>query len=116
MILSLHSSDASPASTEEDTIKVGKYYITLIAERNINTWYVASCKGKNSDGTYEMDHLTRVQKGLNLKWKHHASVDKDNLRPESIVECAIDGEWDVSQERNLTYTLRNHVYISNLFT
>ena len=86
------------------------FYITLITERIINTWYVASC-----EWTYEMDHLTRVQKGSNLKWKHPSvRVDKDNLRPESIVECAIDGKWDVSQERNLTYTLRNHVYISNL--
>ena len=33
MVLSSHSSDASPASTEEDTIKVGKYYITLITEK-----------------------------------------------------------------------------------
>ena len=33
----------------------------------MNKWYIASCKGKNQDGTYEMDHLARVQRGFNLK-------------------------------------------------
>ena len=71
-------------------------------------------RGTNLDGTYEMDHLTRVQKGFNLIWKHPVRLDKANLWKESIVECPVDGEWDVSQERNMTFTLRNHVFISNL--
>ena len=105
MVLSSISTDPTTPANMEDTIEVGKYYITLIAQGNVNTWYIASCDGKNSDGTYEMDHLTRAQKGSNLKWRHPVRVDKDNLRAESIVECVVDGEWDVSQERNMTFTL-----------
>ena len=60
-----------------------------------------------------MDHLTRVQKGQNLKWKHPVRLDKIYLRTESIIECVVDSEWDVSHERNMTFILRNHVYISN---
>ncbi len=112
-ILSSNSTD-STSDISEDTIKVGKYYITLITEESLNTWYIASCEGKNSDGTYEMDHLTRVQKGSNLVWKHPVKADKIDLHNGSIVECPVDGEWDVSQERNMTFTLRNHVYITNL--
>ena len=47
-------------------------------------------------------------------WKYPARVDKVALKKESIVECPIDGEWDMSKERNMTFTLRNHAYIANL--
>ena len=60
-----------------------------------------------------MDHLTRVQKGQNLKWKHPVRLDKINLRAESIIECVVNSQWDVSHERTMTFILRNHVYISN---
>ena len=63
---------------------------------------------------YKMDYLTRVHEGPNLKWKYPVKPYKDNLKAQSIVECIIDGEWDVSKERNMTYTLRN--YIIYLFT
>ena len=80
----------------------------------MNTWCVASCEGRNSDGTYEMDHLKQVHRGSNLEWKHPVRLDKVNFQAESIVECAVDGEQDVSQERNMTFTLQNLIYISNL--
>ena len=108
------STDQTQAPDEEDKISVGNYYVTLITEGKLNTWYIASCEGQNLDGTCEKDHLTRVQKGSNLIWKHPLRLDKVNLRQESIVECPVDGKWDVSQERNMTFTLQNHVFISNL--
>ena len=86
-----NSTDSTPDYTE-DTVAMGKYYLTLITEGKVNTWYVASCEGKNSDGTYEMDHLTRVQRGSNLKWRHPVSANKVNLQAESIIECVVDGE------------------------
>ena len=80
----------------------------------MNTWYIASCKGKNLDRTYDMDHLTIVQRGSDLKWKQLVRINKINFQAESIVECGIDGEWDVSQDRNMTFTVQNHAYIWNL--
>ena len=85
-----------------------------MTEGKKNTWYIVSCEGKNVDGTYEMDHLARVERGSDLKWKQPARINKINLQAESIVECGFDDEWDVSQERNMTFTLQNHVCISNL--
>ena len=108
------STNLTQAPDEEDKISVGNYYVTLITEGKLNTWYIAKCEGQILDGTYEMAHLTQVQKGSKLIWKHPLRLDKVNLRKESIVECSVDGEWDVSQERNMTFTLRNHVFISNL--
>ena len=80
----------------------------------MNTWYIASCERKNPDATYEMDHVTRVQRGPDLKWKQPAWIDKIKLQAESIIECGFDDEWDILQEENMTFTLWNHAYISNL--
>ena len=114
VLLSCNSADPMQAHNEEDLIKVGRYYITLMTEGKMITWYIASCEGKNPDGTYEKDHVTRVQRGPDLQWKQPACIDKINLQAESIVECGFDGEWDVPQEGNMTFTLWNHAYISNL--
>ena len=63
-----------------------------------------------------MHQLMRVQKGSNLLWKQPTKVDNANMHPASIVECIIDGEWDVSKERNISFKLQNHSYISDLVT
>ena len=59
-----------------------------------------------------MHQLMRVQKGSNLLWKQPTKVDNANMHPASIVECIIDGEWDVSKERNISFKLQNHSYIT----
>lgn len=58
-----------------------------------------------------MDHLTIVQRGADLKQNQPSRINKINLQAESIVECHVDGEWDVSQEMNMTFTLRNSVHL-----
>ena len=71
---------------------VGHCYAWLISEGSSDTLYVATCKGKNDDGTYKMDHLMRVRDGNNLKWKHPPKRDLLNLHLDSILDCKIDGE------------------------
>ena len=93
----------------EIDIEVGKYYVTLISEGNCNTWYIASCETRNDNGTFQMDHLTRVKKGNDLTWKHPRKPDPLDLHPASILDCIVDGEWNVSNNRLMTFSLRNHV-------
>ena len=57
VLLSCNSVDPTQAQNEEDLIETGRYYITLMTEGKMNIWYIASCEGKNPDGTYKMDHL-----------------------------------------------------------
>ena len=95
-------------------IEVGHFYATLIKEGLLDTWYIATCEGRNGDGTYKMDHLMRVQDGSNLKWKRPTKPDLLNLHSESILDCEIDGEWNVSNERSITFSLRNHNHIELL--
>ena len=71
-------------------------------------------EGKNDDGTYKMDHLMRVQDGNKLKWKHPPKRDLLNLHTDSIHDCKIEGEWNVSNERSTTASLKNHNQIDFL--
>lgn len=42
-------------------------------------------------------NLTKRPTCSDLQWKHPTKADFVNWKPESIVECDIDGEWDVSK-------------------
>ena len=54
-----------------------------------NNWYIATAL--NEDGLYKMDHLQRLNKISNLKWKHPNTPDIEDMLYESIVVCKIDG-------------------------
>ena len=84
-----------------------------MTEGSVNTWYIASCESVNDDGTYTMNHLTRVKQDCNLTRKHPPRVDSLNLHPDSILDCKISGEWDVSNQRIVTFRLKNHADISS---
>ena len=113
-VLSSQSDDHHSSEQDTDAIEVGQNYITLIAEGDKNTWYLATCLKSMGDEQYEMEFLHRVAKSSNLKWKHPVRKDVDTLTKVSIISCVIDGDWDVSTDRNMTYTLRNHEYINQL--
>ena len=99
---------------EENDIVENRNYVTLISEGNTNTWYIATCIKALGENSFEMDFLHRLDKESNLKWKHPWKPDKAILTDASIVSCTIDGAWDVSRERNVTFTLRNHEYINKI--
>ena len=53
----------------------------------------------------------------NTKWTIHVQKESDrvklhqiNSKVVSIVNCSVNCEWDISQERNMTFYLRNHNY------
>ena len=79
-----------------------------------NGIYLANCVAINNNGTYKMDHLHRVNESLNLKWKNPGNPDIVDMMPEHIFDCNIIGEWNVSNERMITCTLKNHEQIHNL--
>ena len=94
-------------------IELGKYYVTLMLEGNLDTWYIASCEQINTDGTYKMNHLMRTDRQSDLKWRHPPTQDCLDLHRSSIVDCNVCGEWDISQQRNMTFLLQNHEKISS---
>ena len=110
----LNQTVESSSETELNEIVVRRYYVTLFVEGTKNTWYLSSCEKQNEDGTYEMHHLERVKAKSDLAWKHPKKIDRTDLLEASIVNCEIDGECDVLKERNMIFTLKNHIFISKL--
>ena len=94
---------------EEECISAG--CVTLVCEGEVNTWYLATCIEEGD--TYKMEFLHRVDKNSNLTWKHPSKPDIATLQPESILQCVIDGDWDLSK-RNVTFTLKNHTFVNSV--
>ena len=55
----------------------------------------------STEGPTVLHHL---QQSSNLKWTNPAKPDNDISTKNSIISSVIDGEWDVSKDRNMTYT------------
>ena len=48
---------------------------------------------------------------VSLKWKHPPKRDLLNLNLDSILDCKVDDEWDVSKKRSINFSLRSHVQV-----
>ena len=49
-------------------------------------------------------NLTKWPTCSDLKWKNPTKTDFPNLKPKLIIECDIDGEWDMSKDSNISFT------------
>ena len=62
-VLKPSNSPKPETGDKEDSVKLNKYYVTLITEGNMDTWYLATCVGKNNNGTY-YGHVTWIDINL----------------------------------------------------
>ena len=74
----------NPIEIQRTEIEVNQIYVTLWIEKNKHTWYIGHCIGNNNDGTYKIEHLHRVNKSSNLKWKNPTLPDISDVNPENI--------------------------------
>ena len=105
----------NPIEIQHTEIEVNQIYVTICIEKKPkNTWYIGHCIGNNNEGTFKIEQLHRVNKSSNLKWKNPTFPDISEVNPESIFIHQIDGDWDISNDRSLTFTLKNQESIDNL--
>ena len=78
-------------------------------------WYIGYCKEVRGDGTFLVEHVERVKKNGNLKWRYPASPDMCVVEAEQVMECEFIGDWNCASDRNMTYTLVNHETIYKKF-
>ena len=50
------------------------------------------------NGAYVIDHLHRVLKGSNAKWKYPSSEDIQTAKLEQLVNCDVEGEWVITPD------------------
>ena len=60
-----------------------------------------------------MDHLDRCGTD-DVKWEYSSEIGIIDMNIASIIECKIEGEWTVSDNRDMTFLLQNHELISSL--
>ena len=74
----------NPTEIQHTEVEGNQIYVTLWIEKNKYTWYIGHCIGNNNDGTYKIEHLHRVNKSSNLKWKNPTLPDISDVNPENI--------------------------------
>ena len=74
--------------------------------------YIGYCTKVASRDLYQVEHIQRCGKyRLNLKWRYPSSPDIQCVASEHILECLVEGEWKILNNRNSEFTLRNHELI-----
>ena len=111
----LRSNDPEIDREEASILKINDICVTLWMEGKGKQWYIGYCKEVNQDGTFMVDHIHRVNKHSNLVWKFPTQPDACNIDAEQVLKCEIVGEWDCSSDRNMSFTLKNHEFIQNIF-
>ena len=108
------NSSANDDGDDVPEFKLNKIYVTLWLDNKLPTWCLGYCISKNDDNSYRKEHLEWVKKWSNFKWKNPRVPETADIMAENIFKCNTEWDWDVSKERFLTFTMRNHKQIRNL--
>ena len=104
------------AKQDDDSLilEINQICVTLQTGEYGKIWYIGYCKEVKDNKEFIIEHL-RVDLDSNLKWKYPTSNDICVVEADQILQCEIDGEWDVINDRNMTFTLHNHEHINMKF-
>ena len=70
-------------------------------------WFLGYVK-KSVDNMLLVDHLARKLKNSHSKWKYPSTEDIQLVEPDQLVECIVEGEWDLTADsRKRLFTLSN---------
>ena len=112
----LQNLENKTVEVEETVVNVNDICVTLwVLPTGMKTCFFGYCQEVLQDGKLVVEHLDRVRKGSNLKWKYPVTPDMATVDADQIMVCDITGDWDVHADWNMTHTLQNHVCINNKF-
>ena len=78
--------------------------MTLWNEAGTKTWYIGYCIEVLSD-EFRVEHIHRVTKRYNLKWRYHTGSDIAIVEPDQIFNFVVDGKWNILCNRNSEFLL-----------
>ena len=95
------------ATSETSEAKVNDMCVVVWQEDNGYEWYLGYIKDIEN-GKYSVDHLARVLKNSDSKWKYPSHDDIQLADSDQIVKCTVDGEWDMlANARKRIFTVKN---------
>ena len=65
--------------------------------------------------TLIIEHIHRSKVSSNLKWRYPMKNDILPVEQEQILDCNIQGEWNILSSRQSEFTLANHITIEAKF-
>ena len=93
-----------------------KFVLFYGMQNGVRNWHIGYCKDVIDKDTYIVEHLERTRKGANLKWRYPTQEDIQTVEAEQILNCEINGTWDILADRNMNFTLHNHKVIEAKFS
>ena len=82
------------------------------------SWYLGYIKKEHCENrdTYEVDHLSRIVRSSDTKWKYPSTPDVQQVHREQIIKCDIVGQWDMNADsRKRLFQLENYKTLSFAF-
>ena len=96
------------AALEDEFTQVNQMCVVVWQEDTGYQWYLGYIKEVKSDGTLLVDHLTRALKNSHSKWKYPSREDIQEVSPEQILRCKVEGDWDLQADaRKRLFSLTN---------
>ena len=76
------------------------------------SWFLGYITEQIND-TFVVDHLCRVLRNSDSKWKYPSKGDVQSVQDDQIVDCDIEGDWDMTADsRKRCFTLSNSKTVS----
>ena len=98
------TSTPTPTSSAE----VNELCVVVWQEQSGYEWYLGYIQNRCPDGKLSVDHLHRELKNSDSKWKYPTREDVQEVDPEQIVQCKVQGDWDLSADsRKRLFTVTN---------
>ena len=99
----LPNNAAALVEVEETAVNVNDICVTLwVLPTGMKTCFFGYCQEVLQDGKLVVEHLDRVRKGSNLKWKYPVTPDIATVDADQIMVCDITGDWDVHADWDMT--------------
>lgn len=98
----------------EDVYEANSFCVTAWNINDKLQWFIGCFKENLKNGRYIVDHLERLTHD-NVYWKYPDPEDIQEVTAEQILPCSVDGEWDISEDDQMEFTLRNAGAIKRVF-
>ena len=113
VLLSLHGKPPLAKSKATENL-VNSMCVVVWVDDGSYSWYLGYIKQHCEDqDSFEVDHLTRVIKSSDTKWKYPSTPDIQIVERDQIVKFDIRGQWDMDPDnRKRLFTVENHKEIN----
>ena len=103
---------ALPADEKE--LECAQICVSLWNEAGTIPWYIRYCI-EVLRNELRAEHIHRVIRGSNLKWRYPTRSNITIIEPDQILDCVVNGKWNILSLRSSGFLLLNEETIHKKF-